>query len=77
MSVRAREYFLHELIANSVSQSESVAKVHDVEYLWPPVKVEQFADEPHYLGRILRGNIFPKILESPVELFDGSYSAQS
>ena len=44
------------------------------DYLWPPVSVQEFVEGKQYLGNILRGNIFPKILNDLIELFEGRYS---
>nr|UXE44999.1 hypothetical protein Hi04_10k_c4039_00007 [uncultured bacterium] len=50
------------------------AAIHEAEYLWPPVSIEQFIEDDKYLGTLLRGNIFPKIKADLIELFAGRYT---
>jgi hypothetical protein len=44
----------------------------DVEYKTPPVDIETFVKDPYYLGHSC-DNIYPKLLEDLIELFDGGY----
>ena len=53
---------------------EAANSVFAVDYLWQPVSIQTFIQDDYYLGKILRGNLFPRILEDLVELFEGRYS---
>jgi hypothetical protein len=58
--------------------SDVFTKPYDDMVLWnyerEPVSISTFIREPYYLGTLLRGNIFPKIEDDLVELFEGEYS---
>jgi hypothetical protein len=45
-----------------------------VDYFQRPVKIEQFIDDPYYLGQTLRNDIYPKIKQRLIDLFDGEYA---
>ena len=75
MSVQAREFFLQQVMAQAGAERRAaVTQTHKLDYLWAPVNVETFVNGREYLGTILRGNIYPKILDDLIELFAGSYS---
>src|SRR5215469_7021379 len=77
LSIQAREAFIQRLIPQydaAPAASDPLAAVHEVDYLWPPVPVDQFITDDYYLGSILRGNIFDQIHSDLIELFAGRYS---
>lgn len=74
MSARARETFLKGVLAKAAETPKLGAQVYKLDYLYPPVKIQKFVEDPYYLGSILHGNIYPKIMDDLVELFEGSYS---
>ena len=47
--------------------------VYEVNYRCTPVDFSTFVNDPYFLGGVLRGNIFPRILEDLNELFEGDY----
>lgn len=76
MTVPAREHYYKNIapkLAERASKPLRDALFRD-DYLWPPVSVEQFVQDKRYLGNILHGNIYPKILEDLIELFEGQYT---
>jgi hypothetical protein len=76
MSSKARDYFLQSAVLRALAkpEQETVAEIRDIDYLWQPVGILQFIEDPEYLGKILHGNIFPKIRDDLVDLFGGNYS---
>jgi hypothetical protein len=73
MSPNAREIF--KTLAIKQAEAPKVgAEIYTLDYLYPPVKIQQFIEDPYYLGSILHCNIFPKLMDDLIELFDGSYS---
>lgn len=78
MSVQAREFFLQQVMAQAGAERRAaVTQTHKLDYLWAPVNVETFVNGREYLGTILRGNIYPKILDDLIELFAGSRAGAS
>lgn len=75
LSPKGREFYarFHESIAADYPDRVKVRLYRD-SYFWPPVTVKEFSEGNEYLGRILRGNIYPKILDDLIELFEGDYS---
>jgi hypothetical protein len=71
MSGRARKFFCGPVVAKA---DQAIVELHQGDYLRMPVRIEQFVEDPKYLGSVLRGNIYPKILDDLIELFDGNYS---
>ena len=72
----AREAFLANILPRLERRPDEITRdeVFHGDYLWPPVSVQQFVEDKQYLGNILRGNIYPKILNDLIELFSGRYS---
>jgi hypothetical protein len=73
MTPKAREAFVARLIPQLIDQPD-IGQVYKLDYLWEPASVRQFIEDDYYLGKMLRGNIFPKILDDLVDLFQGRYS---
>lgn len=73
-AARAQYESLMARLNSRSSEGELVAEVHASAYLRTPVEVQTFIEDPYYLGRILRGNIYPQIMDDLIELFGGSYS---
>jgi hypothetical protein len=47
--------------------------VYEVNYRRKPVDFHKFVNDPYFLGTVLRGNIFPIILDDLNQLFEGDY----
>ena len=72
----ARKKFVDSLLPKLINKPDRAASnmLYARDYLWPPVSVQEFVEGKQYLGNILRGNIYPKILNDLIELFEGRYS---
>jgi len=53
--------------------SQLLRSIYDADYVSKPVSVETFILDPQYLGKSLRGTIYPAILDDLVEIFEGDY----
>ena len=53
--------------------SQLLRSIYDADYVSKPVSVETFILDPQYLGKRLRGTIYPAILDDLVEIFEGDY----
>lgn len=73
MSPEARRKFEQE-IAPRLLQNLSRPELHQCDFTETPVDVKTFCEDRYFLGAILRGNIYPQILEDLIELFAGNYS---
>jgi hypothetical protein len=73
-SERATLEILLKEIENKPPQGDKrlIDVIGSVEYKTPPVDIETFVKDPYYLGHTC-DNIYPKLLEDLVELFDGNY----
>ena len=76
MSPAAREYFERQAVPIITAKPPLLARLnlHESDFLWKPVEIEQFCNDNYYLGSILRGNVYEKILQDLVSLFKGNYS---
>ena len=72
----ARKKFVDSLLPKLINKPDRAASnmLYARDYLWPPVSVQEFVEGKQYLGNILRGNIYPKILNDLIELSEGRYS---
>jgi len=71
MSPEAREVF-HSFLPNLSPEIKS--GIHQDDFLWTPVGVREFCNDPHYLGSILHNGLYPQLLDDLEELFNGSYT---
>ena len=64
-----------QIITNAQGQITTPiqAAVYEVNYRCTTVDFRTFVNDPYFLGSVLRGNIFPTILEDLDELFEGDY----
>jgi hypothetical protein len=72
MSPQARDFlarYLNRLRGDFNVQSQ----LYKNKYFERPVKIKQFIEDPYYLGNTLGNDIYPKVKESLIELFDGNY----
>jgi hypothetical protein len=77
MSPEARAIVETELfpeLSDKGLQSKILNATYEVSYRWKPVDVVKFATGPEYLGPVLQGSIFPKLLDDLEELFEGGYT---
>jgi len=78
MSPKAREFFRGEIAGRVLTMPETMPEIpvrlSNVDYFWRPVDMRTFVEDPKYLGSVLRGNIYGKVLDDLIELFDGDYS---
>jgi hypothetical protein len=71
MTSQAREAFdrvLPEVVP------DARAELFNLDFLWTPVSVREFCDDPYYLGNILHNGLYPQLLDDLEELFSGSYT---
>lgn len=61
---------VNRILADPVAE---LYQLREVDYVREPVSVETFIYDNHYLGRSLKGNVFPAIVDDLVELFEGNY----
>ncbi|MGA7622106.1 MAG: hypothetical protein WB630_04230 [Candidatus Acidiferrales bacterium] len=62
------EYFLRRTASPTLRRT-----LHADDFLYKPVDVRTFCEDPYYLGSILHDGLYPKLLDDLIELFDGSY----
>jgi hypothetical protein len=74
MSPKARQFCLQNIPKAIAEPSKTKERLHESDYLWPPVNIKTFIEDNEYLGTILRGNIYPRIMDDLIEIFDGDYS---
>ncbi len=78
MSPKAREFFRGEIggrvLATPETMPEIPVRLSNADYFWQPVDIRTFVEDPKYLGSVLRGNIYGKVLDDLIELFDDDYS---
>lgn len=75
MSPAAQKIFNEEIYPQlQAGQQDVLLAVAEQDYIYPPVKIEQFINDPYFLGKILRNNVFPKVIDDLTDLFDGDYS---
>lgn len=75
MSPQARTIFQNEVYPNLRNgDRENSLLLYEPDYVTKPVKVEEFVNDPYFLGSVLRGNVFPKIIDDLTDLFEGNYS---
>jgi len=57
------------------SAQYALKQLTQADYLRTPVKIEQFIDDPYYMGGVLQGgNLFPQVRQDLIDLFDGEWS---
>jgi len=68
------EILLKEIQGRTAGSSNKrlIDVLGSAEYKTPPVDIQTFVKDPYYLGHTC-DNIYPKLLEDLIELFDGNY----
>lgn len=67
--------FYREGLSPATESARRTAQVlREMEYQRKPVGLREFVEDEHYLGKIMEGDIFPKIVDDLEELFEGDYT---
>jgi hypothetical protein len=75
MSPEAQRLFMDEMLPEMAeSQSPTLDAIYELEYRWNPVSIEEFVNSEDYCGSILRGNLFPRIIDDLTELFTNEFN---
>lgn len=77
MTPEARRIFDSEImpdVRSKAQRANSIETIFRPDYIEQPVRIEQFINDPYYLGKTLRGNIYPKLIDDLIDLFSGEYS---
>jgi hypothetical protein len=66
---------LYDQVRAGTENAHRVAQaLWEMEYERKPVGLREFVEDEYYLGKIMKGDIFPKIVDDLEELFDGQYT---
>ena len=74
LSEAGRRFYEQELCAGTESASRVAQALWHIDFERKPESVRQFVYDDLYLGKALKSNIFPKLVDDLEEFFEGDYT---
>lgn len=74
LSDAAKAYLQRWSAGVNEQDARAMESLYHTDFREKPVSVETFMFDRDYLGRVLEGNVFEKIIDDLIELFDGDYT---